>query len=117
MKLASVVLFIIVLSGAALAADTEYPFVISSSNGSCLVTPEAWSAEQALADGCKLSGKKTGKLGGSLIVNCADVPKWNANGDKKRPYVWTTTREQCEALSKFLFKEDATTATQINRMK
>ncbi len=93
------------------AAPTEYPYVISSSNGSCLVSPEAWSAEQALADGCKLTGKKGGKRGNSIIVNCADVPKWNSNGDKKRPYVWTSTREACEELSKFLFKEDATAAT------
>ena len=89
------------------AAETEYPFVISSSNGSCLATPKDWSAEQALKDGCKLTGKKESKRGNSIIVNCTDVPKWNANGDKKRPYVWTSTKEFCEQLSKFLFKDDA----------
>ncbi len=111
MKSLVVVLFLIVLAGAGYAAATEYPWVISSSNGSCLVSPEAWSAEQALADGCKLTGKKGGKRGNSIIVNCADVSKWNSDGDKKRPYVWTSTREACEEFSKFLFKEDATSAT------
>lgn len=86
---------------------TEYSFIVSSSSGACLAATKQWSAEQAQADGCTLIGKKESKLGNSIMLNCTAVPKWNVNEDKKRPYVWTTTKEHCQELAKFLFRNDA----------